>query len=70
MRIDDLPIPALDQLSHEQQLKLILSVRERRRCQPERKQARARLAPKNMSKLLTNASVDQLQELLSILQKQ
>lgn len=76
MTIEDLPIPHLAQLSHAEQMNLILAIRERRRMvppKPERKvkettQAkRATRSNKTVEKALSSLTPEQAAALLKAL---
>lgn len=76
MQIDNMTIPHLASMQHEQQLELILQIRMRRRALPERKKSVIKRAK---TKAVTSASIsaslnalshEQLMQLAALLNKE
>lgn len=65
MRIADLLIPTLTSLSRDEQLELVLTIRERRRFVA--KPARVAKAVRSKKDSLTNMTKEQLEKLLEVL---
>ena len=69
MQLNDLPVAQLKTLTSQQQLDLILEIRERRRRMPERKQRRkvSAVSRRKDTKILEQMSREQMLALLKTL---
>ena len=67
MRLEDLPVVGITQMSDKDALKLILEVRDRRRRRKERKVIEKKVSKNSTEKLLDSLSRDQLEQILKIM---
>lgn len=67
MRLEDLPVVGITQMSDKDALKLILEVRDRRRRRKERKVIERKASKNSTEKLLDSLSREQLEQILKIM---